>query len=173
MANEKRTRIQTDLPPGNWLVVMRLVGYGNLSLSEAEADRLHQETPKRLGFTVLNGKPGIAEGNLYLTFLTRGLKGQDAVHNSSALLWRGMRDSNLPVDVEAMSDYANLVNPQRPIYESFPYMLEDVTGDVRTKLADFDIEPPTIPRGPAALVEPRLAIPSNADLTAELEHLLA
>lgn len=172
MANERLTAIQTDLPPGDWLVVMRLVGYGDLSLSEAEADRLHQETPQRLGFTVLNGRPAIAEGSLYLQFLTRGLKGQHAVHYSSALLWRGMKDLNLPVDVEAMSDYANLVNPQRPIHESFPYMLEDVTSNVRIKLASFDLEPPEIPTGPAALVEPQLAVPNDAELTNELEHLL-
>lgn len=158
MSAEKQTRVKSDLPQGDWLIAMRLVGYGDIMFGEFQRDALKALMPSQFGSSSVK-RVSDAEGKLYVEFEAKSIDGDKAVHDSTALIWAGLGRCALPADVEAMCDSSDQMNPDRPIYDSFTYMKTDATHEVRDTMADFDIEPPNVD-------EPSL------DIMSELEQSL-
>jgi hypothetical protein len=159
MSAEKQTRVKSDLPQGDWLVAMRLVGFGDITFNDFEGDALKALMPEKFGSSAVR-KVTQAEGRLYVEFEAKGIDGDKAVHDSTALIWAGLGRTALPADVEAMCDSSDQINPERPIQDSFTYMKTDATHEVRDTMADFDIEPPEVGE-------------SSMDFVADLEHSIS
>lgn len=156
MSAEKQTRVKSDLPQGDWLIAMRLVGFGDIMFNDFQRDALKVLMPAQFESSSVK-KVTDAEGRLYVEFEAKGTDGDKALRDSTALIWAGLGRSALPADVEAMCDSSDQVSPERPIYESFTYMKTDATHEVRDTMAEFDIDPPKVGE-------------SSLDLVSELEQ---
>lgn len=156
MSAEKQTRVKSDLPKGDWLIAMRLVGFGDIAFNDFQRDALQLLMPAQFGSSTVK-HVSEAEGKLYVEFEAKASDGDKALHDSTALIWAGLGRSALPADVEAMCDSSDQVSPERPIHESFGYLKTDATHEVRDTMADFDIEPPKVGE-------------SSLDFMAELEQ---
>lgn len=143
MSAEKETRVRNDLPKGDWRVVMRLIGLGDIKFDAFHETALQELTPKHLGSTSLRAVSQF-EGLLFAEFTATEIDGTTATREATGLLWHGLLQTGLPAEADARIDSDTLVSPDRPIVNSYRYMTHDATRDVRDALHDFDIEPPVL-----------------------------
>lgn len=148
MSYEQKTRQKPQLPEDDYTVVARLTAFTDNPYSQAHAtflqDSLHLE----------DHEIELKDETLYVA-LRVGRQADEAVWQEAAYsLHRGLARLAIDPDIVALADQTKMIDRERKLSESFPYLLNDVTVDLCNEIADLRNHP----------VE-------NFDFDLELQHL--
>lgn len=145
--DEIRTRVKPDLPRGNWAAVFRLSGIANTPIASSAYELFQVSLPSDSPCSVTN-QLGIehdaVDGAIYARFDTTATEGMVALRESTHRILQGIRLLGLDVEIEAHIDSANQISPTRPLPETYPYMQQDVTYEVRDIAEDIILSEPEV-----------------------------
>ncbi|MDL2342494.1 MAG: hypothetical protein QFB87_05460 [Patescibacteria group bacterium] len=135
MSYEIKTRVKPDLPKGDYTVVARLMDYAGRPYTEAHASFLTD------GLGLVARQAEATEGALYVALSTTNLAEKAVIEQSARPLHQSLARLALDPEILAFVIPSSQLSPERPLAESFPYLTEDVSLELRDELQALSATP--------------------------------
>jgi|GEM_PF-5341358 len=148
MSYEKQTRIKPDLPEGDVTVVVQVANLANQPYNNQHAsflqETLFSDKAQPANKAAVDAPRIIAlDGALYAEIRTHGIDYAEAVARSAKLLYGGLAHVAFDTaEIFAHADATVEVSPHRSLDQTFPYLKEDVTLELRHDLEELSYGPP-------------------------------